>query len=202
MPAVAAPLTRGRFVALVLATEAALVAMAAFLAWWFAVPREAMLGGAWALGPQVIVGLGLAVGLFGVVAGLAWAFPWLMEEVGGLVREIMLQARPTMADCAVISVAAGVGEEALFRAVLVPLLGPWGSAALFGLVHGLNAPTWLGRLLYLAGAFAVGLLLTWVFLSVGLWAAVVCHAAYDFIALEALRRELFPWRAKSLRRAS
>jgi membrane protease YdiL (CAAX protease family) len=181
---------------LVLTSELALVVLAAVLAWVFAVPRGAMLGGAWALGPQILLGLVAAVVLFAVLAGVVSLFPWMMDEVGGLVREVMRQARPTMGDCAVISVAAGVGEELLFRAVLLPLLGPWGSSALFGLVHGFNAPTWLGRLLYVAGAFAVGLLLAWMFLTVGLWAAVVCHAAYDFIALEALRRELFPWRAK------
>jgi uncharacterized protein len=202
MPAVAAPLTRGRFVVLVLATEVALLVLAALLAWWFAVPRTAMLGGAWSLGLQILVGLVAAVGLFAAVAGVVWFLPSMMEEVGGLVREVMRQARPTMADCALVSVAAGVGEELLFRAVLVPLIGPWGSAALFGVAHGFNAPGWKGRLLYLSGAFGVGLLLTWLFLAVGLWAAVVCHAAYDFIALEALRREVFPWRKKSLPRAS
>jgi membrane protease YdiL (CAAX protease family) len=187
---------------LVLTSELALVVLAALLAWEFAVPRAAMLGGAWALGPQVIVGLVAAILLFAVLAGVVSLFPWMLDEVGGLVREVMRQARPTMGDCALISVAAGVGEELLFRAVLVPLLGPWGSALLFGIAHGLNASGWKGRLLYLSGAFAVGLLLAWLFLAIGLWAAVVCHAAYDFIALEALRREVFPWRAKSLPRAS
>lgn len=90
---------------------------------------------------------------------------------------------------AVVSIAAGVGEELLFRGLvqagLVQLIGgplaPWIAlaiaAVLFGVCHWLN--TTYAILAMLAGAY-FGLLLI---LSGNLWTPIVAHAAYDLLAL-------------------
>jgi len=95
---------------------------------------------------------------------------------------------------AVISVAAGFGEELLFRGLaqagLEKLIGgqwgPWvalvAASVLFGVCHWLN--TTYAILAMLAGVY-FGLLLM---LSGSLWTPIVAHAAYDFIALVYLLR--------------
>ncbi len=194
-------LTRDSFLALVLATEASLIFVALVLSLIFPVPFAELMGGSMPMAIQVFVGLVASGILFLAVTFVVWLFPSVMDTAGGLLREVIGRARPTTGDCALISAGAGVGEELLFRAVLYPLLGPLGSAAVFGLAHGFNAESWAGRLMYVAATFIVGLFLGWIFITFGLIAAIVCHASYDFIALEALRRDAFPHHRQAVRRA-
>jgi membrane protease YdiL (CAAX protease family) len=95
---------------------------------------------------------------------------------------------------AVISLAAGFGEELLFRGLaqagLARLIGgeygPWialaAASVLFGVCHWLN--TTYAVLAMLAGLYFGALLL----LTGSLWTPIVAHAAYDFIALVYLVR--------------
>lgn len=95
---------------------------------------------------------------------------------------------------AVISLAAGFGEELLFRGLVQAgvarliggEIGPWIAlviaSVLFGVCHWLN--TTYALLAMLAGLY-FGLLLM---LSGSLWTPIIAHAAYDFIALVYLVR--------------
>ncbi|HEX8199260.1 MAG TPA: CPBP family intramembrane glutamic endopeptidase [Isosphaeraceae bacterium] len=105
-------------------------------------------------------------------------------------------ARPWFAACtrldlALIALAAGVGEEALFRGVLQPALGRGmgtGPAlavtgVLFGLLHPIT-PT------YAVLAGLIGVYLGGVWLASGnLLVVVIAHALYDFLALIYLLRD-------------
>ncbi len=91
---------------------------------------------------------------------------------------------------ALISVAAGWGEELLFRgflqAGLDAWLTPWGAIAitslLFGLVHSIS----LAYFALAAGiSFYLGFLF-WHFES--LWVPIIAHTVYDFLMLVMLRR--------------
>src|SRR5690606_38386673 len=126
------------FLALVLATEAILILVALLLSLVFPIPFAEFMGGTKPVALQIFAGLLSAGALFVAVTAVVWLLPSLMDEAGGLLREVIEQVRPTSTDCGIISVAAGVGEELLFRAVLHPLLGPIGSAAVFALAHGFN----------------------------------------------------------------
>jgi membrane protease YdiL (CAAX protease family) len=90
---------------------------------------------------------------------------------------------------ALVSLAAGAGEELLFRGLVQAGLsgwigepyGPWialaAASALFGVCHWLNST-------YAAAAALAGLyfgLLLW--LTGSLWTPLVAHASYDFLAL-------------------
>jgi membrane protease YdiL (CAAX protease family) len=90
---------------------------------------------------------------------------------------------------AAVAIAAGVGEELLFRGALQPLAERWWGAAaglavtslLFGAVH---AVTWT----YFLFATAVGVYLGWLAQQYDdLVAPMAVHAAYDFAALLVLR---------------
>jgi len=99
-----------------------------------------------------------------------------------------------LAELAVISLLAGVGEEMLFRGVLQEAIsrfygapmGPWiGLAAasiLFGLVHAVSAT-------YTVLAGLTGLYLGGIWMASGnLLVPIVAHAAYDFFVLTYLVR--------------
>ena len=81
--------------------------------------------------------------------------------------------------------AAGVGEEALFRGVLQPALGPYGlwiSSLLFGVLHALTYT-------YFLLAALLGLYLGWLFERTdNLLVPVIVHALYDAVALWLLRK--------------
>jgi membrane protease YdiL (CAAX protease family) len=118
--------------------------------------------------------------------------PWKpLEHLRALTEEVvMLMFRgASVLQLAVVSIAAGFGEELLFRGLVQAGLssliggvyGPWVALAvasvLFGVCHWLN--TTYAILAMLAGAY-FGLL----FLLTGnLWTPIVAHAAYDLLAL-------------------
>jgi membrane protease YdiL (CAAX protease family) len=88
-----------------------------------------------------------------------------------------------------VAVAAGVGEELLFRGGLQPLAvrwtGPVAGVTLVSVVFGLlHAVSWA----YFIAATAIGLLLGWLAEAYqDLTAPIFAHAVYDFVALVALR---------------
>jgi len=96
-----------------------------------------------------------------------------------------LFAECTWIELALIALAAGVGEEALFRGVLQPALGRWLGAGpalvvasvLFGLLHPITP-------VYAVLAGLIGIYLGGVWLASGnLLVVIIVHALYDFLAL-------------------
>ena len=86
-----------------------------------------------------------------------------------------------------VALLAGIGEELLFRAALLPALGLPGSSALFALAHVRTAllagPGWGLRSLYIAQTLLAGLALGLVYLHLGLLVAVVLHVLIDWVGL-------------------
>jgi membrane protease YdiL (CAAX protease family) len=96
----------------------------------------------------------------------------------------------TLLDLALISLAAGIGEEMLFRGLLQTILGCWlglwggiaAASVLFGLMH-LITPT------YALMAAAMGVYISCVQVATGnLLTVIVTHALYDLVALTYLVR--------------
>ena len=90
-----------------------------------------------------------------------------------------------------IGLAAGIGEEMLFRAALLPLLGLWISSALFAVAHVRSAQLAarpLQQLGYLGNTFLAGIALGLVFVHVGLFAAIGVHAIIDVVGLWAVQQ--------------
>ncbi|MEK6236306.1 MAG: CPBP family intramembrane metalloprotease [Planctomycetales bacterium] len=91
----------------------------------------------------------------------------------------------TLLDLAIISLLAGLGEEALFRGFLQPWIGGWTSplmgwvaaSVLFGLAH-------LVTVTYAVLAMLMGLYLGWLWLAVekNLLVVILVHGLYDFAA--------------------
>lgn len=93
-------------------------------------------------------------------------------------------------DLALIALAAGVGEEMLFRGVLqgglAQWLGTWeglvAASLLFGLVHPITV-----TYVFVAGLLGAYLGAVWIF-SGNLLVVMIAHAVYDFLALRTLFR--------------
>lgn len=145
------------------------------------------------LAPVNAVVLGTLAGVFTLVllfgvSRLSWFFPDTLrrhvQDLHGFARGFSLPA------LGLLSLAAGVGEEVLFRGFLqtglVALAGPWAgiaaAALLFGLVHCLS-------LAYLLMATALGLLLGVAYaMTESLLLVITWHAVYDLVALVLLAR--------------
>jgi membrane protease YdiL (CAAX protease family) len=90
----------------------------------------------------------------------------LLRNVNGYVPAIIL------------ALAAGIGEEVLFRGALLPRLGNLLSALLFAGLHAQYALS-----LATFEIFVLGLVLGWLRRRAGTTGAIVAHAAYDTILL-------------------
>jgi hypothetical protein len=175
---------------------------------WFGCLFEALLGlGALGLGFWLEVRWRelLGVSAANVAAGVAFAFPllaffgWSMHSRWrplARIRELLdeqflpLLVHWSLGQVALVSLLAGIGEEALFRgslqAGLSPVLGPLAAGLLaavaFGLAHAITPA-------YTVLATLVGGLLGWeAHVTGGLLAPILTHALYDFVALLYLRR--------------
>ena len=90
----------------------------------------------------------------------------------------------------VVGLAAGLGEELLFRAALQPWIGLGWAAVLFGLAHSGTARLHEGigvrKAAYLLLTVAAGVLLGLLYRSAGLVASMSAHASFDIGILLAL----------------
>jgi membrane protease YdiL (CAAX protease family) len=158
---------------------------------------------AWALDAPLAEGIQwdlreVALGGAASVPMLALFWLCLRSDLAPLARIRRLCAeiiRPLFAPCslaelALISLLAGLGEELLFRGVLQVVLGRWLgpgvglalASAVFGLLHALT-PT------YALLATLMGLYLGGVWLATGnLLVVILAHGLYDFVALAYLTR--------------
>ncbi len=88
---------------------------------------------------------------------------------------------------------AGIGEELLFRGALQPIVGIWWASFIFTAAHfrsgQFHSMNWQ-KLFHAASVFIAGLFLGYVFLEIGLIAAMVTHAVVDVVSLFSARRLL------------
>ena len=192
------PVRKGRFFIAALLFESSLGLAALVVGGLVGFPLEAM--GVAPQSPRISAPTAVGVGLLAaapLLVGLVLFDRWPPTVLRSFRDQVIGQLVPLfrtlkVVDLALISVAAGVGEELLFRGLIQRgiefLLG--GSAAvalpvaslLFGLCHYLNAT-------YVLLAGLVGLYLGALLLATDqLLTPIVTHAAYDFAALLYLTR--------------
>jgi membrane protease YdiL (CAAX protease family) len=179
--------------ALAIAFEAGIVAFAWVLGQILHQPAFALVTFSW---------WGLAGGLAATIPLLAVVFV-VMRAQSGLFRPVVrdiddivvpLFAGWPLVGLGLLSVLAGIGEEALFRGVLLGAITGWTSvpiavvatAAAFGLAHLISAH-------YAILAGLIGLYLAWITVfAQNTFPAMVAHATYDFVALVYLVRVRAP----------
>jgi len=167
------------------AAEAVLAAIALVWIRWRALPV--------ALGPP-LAGLGLGVLAAGALGVANYALLRLVPPVGP-VREVRLlyeeTLRPLFAgarphEAVGIALAAGIGEELLFRGAAQAEWGLVAASVLFGVAHvGGRASLAFGAWVVVMGLALGGL----AEVGGGVLAPVVAHAVYDAAAIEYIRRD-------------
>ena len=134
--------------------------------------------------------LGRSTGLLlltagGLVGGFHLATRWSGVSESRLLLELIPRTRPEKRAFAGLALAAGVGEEIVYRGYLqavltVALGGPWIAAAAasasFGLLHAYQGPVGIVRTGALGFLFAAAVVLTG-----SLWAAMLVHAVVDLV---------------------
>jgi membrane protease YdiL (CAAX protease family) len=180
---------RFRLTLVAVAFEAGLGLVGWAIAWWFNIGLADRLrfspGVAWRSG----LGLAPMLTLLAVAMWSQWPpLVRLRRQVQSFVHELFGGA--SIGELAAVAIAAGVGEELLFRGALQPLaergLGSIGGliavSVLFGAVHAASA-------MYFLLATAVGLYFGWLAQQYDdLLAPIIIHAAYDWAALVVLLR--------------
>ncbi len=191
----AAPVSRGTMIWLTLLVEGGMALLALAIGWFLARPPLEEISWTWAAAGQGIVAT------VPMVALLILIVRWPIGPLRSLLELVERQLVPSLRNCeladlALISLAAGLGEELLFRGVLQTWLAQslsstWLAvsiaAVIFGAAHPIS-PTY-AVLVALIGAY-----LGWLFVASGnLLTPIIAHAAYDFVALMTLLR----WRETS-----
>jgi uncharacterized protein len=144
--------------------------------------EKAVLDGVLATLPMLVL---LAVTLRWPLGPLARIKAFFDTELAPMLRDC------GWADLALVSLAAGVGEEMLFRGIIQgglarlfgPIAGVIGAAMLFGLLHPVSI-----AYIVLAGGLGIYLGICWM-VSGNLMTVIIAHALYDFIALLVLLGE-------------
>ncbi len=171
-------------VGVAVAFEGGLAGLAWVLGWWLSSPPLERISVAWDALVWAIAGTAPLVAL------LWW---WRrsarkpFQDLDHLLDEtvVPLFARCSWLDLALISLAAGFGEEMLFRGVIQPVLSDWSApwmgltatSILFGLAH-IITPS------YAFLATVIGAYLGWLAVaSENLLVPIAVHALYDFAAL-------------------
>ncbi len=173
-----------------LATGAGMCAIAAVILWFWP-PDGAVLTGRWDLPPAVQLALGLALGgAYSVVALVDYRRNAGSERMRATVEGYscldLSGWNPLW-----ISLAAGIGEEVLFRAALQPHIGIWLTSALFALAHvkayrisSFNRTT----LTQMGTLFVASVVFGFMAQYAGLVTAIVVHVTMDVAGLLVVRR--------------
>ena len=172
-------------------------------AYWGSIAALWLLGSAaWLVGTRGdgpgalrLVGLpfaSLALWSFGLIAGgllLILLFRQLAEWFGAgespMLRELLPRTKREKGVFALLSLAAGMGEEMAYRGYAIPFLTPLLGAAgavvftslVFGALHAYQGLLGIVRTALLGAMLALGLLA-----SGSLWPAIVAHTAIDLLA--------------------
>lgn len=145
--------------------------------------------------PARALAIGMALGLVTVIVSkvLDRYFEWSRAMTRTL-KDIL--GPITQTDALILAVASSVGEELLFRGLLLPKLGLVASSVIFGLVHGLSpgtpgqmAETMKRFFPLVVAATVMGFAFGWVVEYTGdILAAVVAHFTINFLNLSEMYR--------------
>ncbi len=150
-------------------------------------PLDLVAGDWWAILWGCLAALPLAGALVACERFPFWPFSDVTDVVDRLIRPMFVKT--SVAELAVISALAGIGEELLFRGLLQEGLSRWigpptgvwvalaAASVLFGLLHPMNGA-------YILLAAVMGLVLGGLWIASGnLLVPIVTHAVYDFVGL-------------------
>jgi len=148
---------------------------------WFRVSSELKLLLSLSLG--AVLGVGVVLLSDSLSRGVGWGRT-LAEELAPIARSIPPKLSLPLA------MLSATGEELLFRAALIPALGVFGAALVFGLLHQMPGPA---RLAWALTATCMGLCFGLLYVAVGsIWGPILAHAIINSMNLRMLRKREAP----------
>lgn len=142
------------------------------------------------LGPRDdFLGLALtALLLAGGLLGSAWVLERILpsfRSASQLLERTLGWLRPSGLKAVLLAALTATAEELFFRGALQSLIGIWGQALVFGLLHPMPRRAWSYTLYAALSGVAFGYAVT---LSGSLWPGIVAHFLINFQGFWALRR--------------
>jgi CAAX protease family protein len=191
-PAPPAKLTRARLIAGAVVSSTICGVLALIVALVLGHPVTSLFASQVPIAIQIGVGL-IVGGVLGSAGLLVLLRLRIFAEARVLVAEAAESARPGAGDLTLMALAAGVGEELLFRGTLQPAWGLAVSSLVFTAVHFWVPIRGAARACYIVFVLSVSLVLGLLFQRLGLGSSIVAHATVDLVILlaarQALRRE-------------
>lgn len=137
-------------------------------------------------GPQALALT--AVGLSAGLLGAAWLFGRKLPSfryASGLLERALAGLKPSRLEAAVFAALTATAEELFFRGALQSLIGVWGQALVFGLLHPMPRRGWSYTLYAALSGLAFGYA---ALLSGSLWPGLVAHFLINFQGFLEVRR--------------
>jgi uncharacterized protein len=136
--------------------------------------------------------LGLCLTVIALVVGLLGA-AWILEKTlpsfryaSGLLEQALSRFTITLPFAFALAALSSVSEELFFRGALMPLIGVWGQALVFGLFH----PMPRRAFIYTAFTFLAGLCFGYATLFTGsLYSAIAAHFIINLQGFLELRKK-------------
>lgn len=135
--------------------------------------------------PLALVSLALTVGLLGA----AWVLERTLKSfryASGLLERTLAQLKPSRLEALLLAALTATAEELFFRGALQSLIGMWGQALVFGLLHPMPRRGWSYTLYAAVSGLVFGYAVT---LTGSLWPGLVAHFLINLQGLLELRRE-------------
>ena len=173
----------------VASTSAVWITLAALIFMLRRVPAASIFESVHALRVQI----GIAVLCGSALAGSQLVLPSVWSQWRAYTIDAIREVEVTRSQIVAIAAMVAAAEEVFFRAALQPLVGLWGSSAIFVVVHlRIDRGAWAGeRLLMLAVLllllYAISLTFGILYAQVGLASAMAAHFVYDVVMFEAYR---------------
>jgi membrane protease YdiL (CAAX protease family) len=135
--------------------------------------------------PREGLGFGFALAAVLIISGeISMRYTHWGKAIARMLRSVIGMLHPL--DALLLALLSSFGEELIFRGVLLPYAGLYGSSFIFGLLHLVpRKRMWV----WSVWAVAAGLALGWLAVSTGgLMAPTLAHFGVNFVGLYALGR--------------
>ncbi len=112
------------------------------------------------------------------------------DALAQMSRYVIYELNPSFTQIVTLSLAAGIGEELLFRGVVQPLIGIVPASIIFAGLHtGFRFNKTVLRM-YFVMVFIMSLILGLIARHIGLAAAITTHAVWDFTMIVLVKKEI------------
>lgn len=135
------------------------------------------------------IGIGIQLGAIYAFLALLFMQAPIFDSMPNRVEKVVQSMNLNIIDCIFLSLCAGIGEELLFRSGVQYYLGPLLTAILFVAIHGYLNPFNWKKSLYGFIVLPFILLISYGFITFGLWFAIAAHFAYDLVLFLVITKE-------------